>query len=196
MKKFLSKKTVMITFWCVTAVLAVLMIFMAARPVSYGWAYKGTASAEMLNLTEDADMELKFSQKEIDMHIELDSISIDMGMWYLRDGYEYVGYTFSYVPSSISSQFEDYIATESEFDKAVKELKADKQAYKNVFAKADKINAFKCEVGDEELVCTGAIIFTVVCSVLVAATLTFSILSTKAFIKAGKEQPQPEEIVA
>ena len=196
MKKFLGKKGVMIALWAVTAILAALMIGMAVRPVSYGWAYTGSASAEMIGLTEDMDMELVFDEKEIEIHAELDSISMDMGMWYLRDGREFVGYSFSYVPPIVAGELGNAVVTEDVFDQAVRDLKADKQMYKNVFANASTINAFKCDLNGEEFICTTAIVFTVVCGVFVAATLTLSVLSTKAFVKGKKEEPKTEETAA
>ena len=188
MKKFLSKLPVMIALWCVTAVLLTVMIVMAARPVSYGWAYKGD-DKDVLGLGEEQEIALVFDDEdELEMFIELEGLSFEMEIWYLREGKKYGIVAPSSMPPLVQDYMGDELMTEREFEEYVRECKSDRQIWRDMWASADDINAFKCEMYGEEFVCTGAIVFTVIFGVLVVAGLTFSTFSTAAFVKGKKSK--------
>ena len=190
MKKFLSKLPVMISFWCITVILLIITIVFAARPVSYGWKYKG--QGDVLDLGQNTKLEAKFkNSKEIDLHVEMDAMTMDMGMWYVRNGKKISVVAISYVPSMVASQFDTM--TETEFEQEVKDAKADRQRWREIWAEADSVNAFTAKVQGEKFVCSGAIAFVTVTSILSAAVLTFATLSTIMFIKSKKQKPEQDQ---
>ena len=188
MKKFMGKLPVMIIMWVVTITLLTVMIVMAARPVSYDWAYK-CDEQDIMGFGEDQEIAITFEEEnELEMFIEMEGLSFEMNMWYLREGNKYGVVGVSSMPPLVQDAMGESTMSSIEFYNYVKECKADRQLWREMWATADSINAFKCEMNGVEFVCNGAIAFTVVFSVLSAIGLTCSIISTVLFIKSRKKE--------
>ncbi len=188
MKNFLKKLPVMISMWVITITLLTIMIVMAARPVSTGWAYK-SEDRDILGLGEDQEITIIFEdERELEAKVELEGLYFEMGMWYLRDGDEYVGIGISKMPPLIQDVTGEDIMTAKNFEDMVDYYKEDRQLWRELWKESERISAFKCEFNGEELICYGAIAFTVIFSVLSAIGLSISIISTVLFIKSRKKE--------
>ena len=188
MKKFMSKLPVMIIMWIVTITVLVVMIVMASRPVSTGWAYK-SEERDIMGLGEDQEITIIFEdEREIEAKVELEGLCFEMSMWYLRDGDEYVGIGISKMPPLILDVTGEDVMTARDFEEKVQYYKDDRQLWRELWKQSENISAFKCEFNGEELICYGAIVFTVVFSILSAIGLAGAIVSTVLFVKSRKKE--------
>ena len=159
MKKFLSKKPVMIAF--IAAAVAFLAFYIAtlAWPVSYHLPYK----------YEKNGMEVTYqfkSNKKIHGEMTIGGETIEMDSYYYRDG------NLVFI---IDADTEAEYKTEVEAKKALK--KANKALYEEMATY--EVNAFKLEMGDEAATNVGSIVLAVVGGVValvLIAGATMSIL--------------------
>lgn len=186
MKKFFSKLPVMICSWCLTVVALISMIVVASRPVSYDWTYK-CDEQDVLGLGEEQEMSITFDDDELEMFIEVEGMTFEMEMWYLRNGDKYAVRGFSSMPPLIQKEMGMETMSSIEFSAEVKELKADKERWREVWASADNISAFKCEFRGVEFVCHTAIVTMVISSILFVAGLALAIVSTVLFVQEKKK---------
>ena len=192
MKKFFGKMTVMIALWVVTLISLISMIVVSCRPVSTGWAYK-CEDQDVLGIGEEQEIAITFEDEdEFEMFIELEGMTFEMSMWYLRNGDKYAPIGISEMPPLVQDYMGGEIMSSVEFSARVKELKSDRELWRETWANADSISAFKCEFAGVEFVCHTAIATMAISSILFVAGLALAIVSTVVFsqekIKSAKVQ--------
>ena len=194
MKKFLNKLPVMIVLWSVTLISLISMIVVASRPVSTGWTYK-SEEQDVLGFGEEQEISITFkNEEEFDMFIELEGMTFEMSMWYLRNGDKYLPIGISEMPSLVQGYMGEEIMSSIKYSARVKELKADRELWRETWAEADKISAFKCEFAGVEFVCYGAIAFTVVSSIIFVAGLALAIVSTVIYSQAKMKTARVQNV--
>lgn len=156
MKKFLSKKPVMITFIVLAVLFLAIYIGLLVRPVSVGMSYSGKEG------NKTYEYQIKSSKKYVE-RITADSGSIESEIeyWYaVIDGKWYnIGATA--------------VLSEENYNSAVKTLKGNE-----LLRNSNKlVNTFKIEQGDVSLTCNGAIAFAVVGGMVELGLIAFMILS-------------------
>ena len=187
MKKFLSKLPVMIAMWIVTVAILTVMIIMAVRPVSYGWEYK-CDEQDVMGFGENQEITITFEdERTYDMFVEMEGLTFEMDMWYLRNDDEYVTIGIAEMPPLVQDYMGETTISSIEYVEKVEYLKSDREFWREIWLKADRISAFKCEMNGVEFVCNGAIAFVVVFSILFATGLGFSTISTIFFVKGRKK---------
>ncbi len=193
MKKFLSKKPVMIVFIVAAAVFLAVEIGILVRPISYGlnYTYKETVgTVEMVSTIKvHSDSIARLSMEEGEDKIVMD-------MWIYRDGdkvitlepkklLEYSGMT----DEQIEAMNKDCM-TKDEYKKEVEELKTLKKENSKLYAlkmlDAMEFGVFQAKMGDDIARCPQAIIFVSVHGALTFALVTFATLAVLCVLKKKK----------
>ena len=150
MKKFLSKKPVMITFIVLAVLFLAVYIGLLVRPISVGMSY--THKTDDGKVTLQIKSSKKLIQKDGDNEI---------GYWYtVIDGKMY--------PIGLTS-----IMTEEAYNSAVKTLKENEMLRNST----TKVNTFVIIDGEDSFVCAGAIVFAVIGGLAELGLISFAVLS-------------------
>lgn len=175
MKKFLGKKSTMITFVVLSVVLLVFYIGMLVRPVAIGFTYKGEFE---LAPGQTMEMEIKAtSGSKANIKIKVDGASIEM------EDVRYVAHDEEIYLMFNLMTGEAEKMSDSEFKAQKKEILKNWDVYEEG---ALDVNAFVMGDDEDSLTCAGSIVFAVVAGLVVAAVLTFGTLSLVAFTKKRK----------
>ena len=162
--KFLKKKPVKIGLIVASVLMLVLIIAFCARPVSVGYTYSGKIKMG------DTEMTLKYHFNSFDKmtgEAKTENTSDKSTIWYFTKG----GYL---------------ITSEEEVDKMEKDdFKKYKEAYienwetyeKGLEKYGSKVNAFTITMGDETLVCGGAIATVVILAVVELGLVALTVMS-------------------
>lgn len=173
MKNFLKKMPVFITFLSLAVVMLVVWIAMVARPVSYGWGYKGTENGVDTVFTLNSD-------HTYDLYFE-DTDTTESAYFFRR------GYKVKFSEAMSEDEYEELKKTYDAFTS---------EQLDEFYADSIKVNAFRFSSGTVTYTCTGAIVFASVAGVIEVALITFATLSTVFFIRSRKGKKQPVETVA
>lgn len=177
MKKFLSKLPVMIISIILAVALLVFYIVMLARPISYGMNYKYTTTEEGMEVCIIINVKNK-KTAIVSSQTEYSFYSSEVWIYY-SDNYIYL------VGSKENMSETDYdtevLRIKDNRASAMAEYKEEKMLFKT--------SAFKMKIEDDELKCTGAIVFAIVMIIVELAVVTFAILSTVFTITTKKHQP-------
>ena len=169
MKKFLSKKPVMITFVAVAVLMLVFYIAMLVRPVAIGMTYKGEAS---FGIGTKVEMTVKVkNSSEVDVKISAEGTSIEM------EDMRYVCHD-----RQLYIMIDEGKMTDEQFKNAKKEIIENWETLDKVGALLD-VNAFKAGDETDTLTCAGSIVFAAIGGVVTVALLGFATLSVLAVVK-------------
>ena len=176
MKKFLSKLPVMITFVALSVVLLGVYIYMLARPVSYGMAYKYSKKTDADNyyttsIVVQNNKKAKLTATGKELGIDMKET---MTYWIVTKGDKFavVGVLETDIPLVPTM-------TEEEYNEVIKLIPDE---FWNTDA-ATKCNAFKFTADGDTYTCTGAIVFAIVGGIIELALISFATLSVIFFIK-------------
>lgn len=180
MKKFLSKKPVMISLLVAAVLVLALYIGMLARPVALGWTYSDVEAKDGVTVTT----KMKFGGKTIKGTMTTKTVdgeeTENYEMYYYRDGNK----VWMLAPTELMSE-EDYDKLIEEIKKMKKE---DKAAYEaEVGDPTFTINAFSAtqKMGDEttKISCNATTIFAVVAGVIELVLIAGAVMSTLYVVK-------------
>lgn len=178
MKKFFSKKPVMIAFIIAAVIFLAVEIGILVRPVSYGLNYTWKEDNAVLSIKIHSDSVARLTTKEGDNEAVMD-------MWIYRDGNkiliietkEYIEIT-GMTEAQIEEMNKDDCLPKDEYKKEVEDLEKlkeeNKDAYKLRMAGAMEFGIFETKFDDEVLKCPQAIAFVVVHGVVTLALLAFA----------------------
>ena len=179
MKKFLKKLPVMITFVALSVVLLGVYIYMLARPVSYGMAYKHSEKTDENNYIEQTIVVQNNKKAKVTINGKVMGFEMKVtgGAWIAIKGNKalFVG---------TSEGLDEVVMTEEQYNEAVKLLTDES------FKSEDAItsNAFKMTMDGETYTCTGAIVFAAVAGAVELCLLTFACLSVIFFLQDKKKK--------
>ena len=189
MKKFLSKKPVMITFIVLAVLGLALYIGMLARPVAYGFNYKNIETKG--DVTRTFTINVKNSKKAVQKVLTESSSSTsetEQEIWIYVDGN-----TVVFVGPTKTITEDEYKAEVEAYKKAKKETPEDykKELENDVkLGRAFKANAFKITIGTgdntTEFKCAGSTIFAILGGI-VEAVLIAGAVSTIVFVVRKKK---------
>lgn len=211
MKKFLSKKPVMIAFVAVAVVFLAVYIGMLVRPVSYGFNYTQTVTEKVsgkeykqttkLNIKSD-----KVARQTIISEVDGKEESKMVGdVWIYRDGNKIliIGAKEMIESTEMSkSEIKEFnkmnTKSESEYKDAVKALEEMKEEtpdlYKLRLKTGTEVSLFvfgeddkETKDIDESFLNVQAIVFTVIHGIVTVALLTFGTLSVLYYVKGRKK---------
>lgn len=212
MKKFLSKKPVMITFIALAVVMIAFYIGMMVRPVSYGmnYVYKNsvgdTETTTKLKINSDKTMRLT-STRENDGKVSDKTV---MEYWIFRDEDSIYQLGVKKYISGIEDgekvskddieEANEHTMSKDDYKKAAEALKKASKKGEVEFAAAllangayevlEDVSIYDAELnlGDAEAKCSGAIVFTVVGAVVVVALVAVASLSVVFTVKGKKRK--------
>ena len=189
MKKYLKKLPFMIALWIVAVTLLTITIVFAVRPVSYGWAYRSGDDRDIFNVGDEQEVTITFDEEDqLEMHFELDQMTFEVDVWYLRNGNKYATIEPSEMPEIIRDYASKDIMTEREFEEFLRDYRTDPVLRAQVWVEGNEVNAFKCEYNGEEFICVGAIVFTVTFGLLSLISIVLSGLSTIWFVQNNNQK--------
>ena len=211
MKKFLSKKPVMITFIVLAVVMIAFYIGMMVRPVSYGMNYvsksslAGVESTTKYKANSDKTMRLTSITEKNDK-IDLKAV---VDFWIYRDGdtiyligeKKYISGIEDGKKASKDDikEANEHVMSKDDYKKVVESLDKAKEEGEIAFAAALTLNGVDVALydigiyeaktfGGSEAKCSGAIVFTVVGAVVVVALVTVASLSVVFTVKGKKRK--------
>ena len=180
MKKFLKKLPVMITLVALSVVLLGVYIYMIARPVSYGMAYKYSKKTDENNYYTNSIVVQ--NSKKVKMIASGKTLGTEvkktMTYWVVTKANKFAVVGIAETDMPVPT------ITEEQYNEIVKLLPDN-------FWESDEAvecTAFKFTVDGDTYTCTGAIVFAVVGGVVEACLLTFACLSVVFFIKDKKKK--------
>ena len=152
MKKFLKKKSVMITFVALALILLCVYVYMLVRPISYGFAYKYSNKVDDSNYANVSVTFLNSKKEKISTNSKVLGIEVkgETESWVIVKGNKI------YTVGLTSAITEDGY-------KAVKDNLPENFWDGDGFVTA---NAFKLNIGDNTYTCVGAIVFAIVVGVI------------------------------
>ena len=205
MKKFLSKKPVMISFVVAAALFLAVYVGMLVRPVSYGFNYTYKDSKTYAGVEYKITQKLNFKSDKI---VRMTSITqegdqeeekVVQDTWIYRDGDMIVNLGIKkYIKNSELTEEQlkeanksEWLMNETEYEervKAIKEMKKNNSALYKTYLNEEgfKIDIFSMELGEDDGKMeyannAQAIVFTVVHGVVTVALVTFATLSIVFF---------------
>lgn len=189
MKKFLSKKPVMITFIVLAVLGLAFYIGMIARPVAYDFNYKNVKTVGDTTVT--TTLKVKNNEKAVQTRVTKTPSStteVETEVWIYVDG----NIALLIGPTKTM--------TEAQYEERIKNIKEEKKGNAKAFEEkleaavkselAFKANAFKIISGEGEdaieFKCTGSTVFAIVGGIVEAVLITGAVLTIVFVVRKKK----------